>query len=227
MMNIVVCNAFLLSGLWVAYTLHANATLCERAPSATNPCAHELGAAAVNAAPPRNLNTHVDEPPPVPTGPELFDEDTATSGTAPEGHDATNTPVVPKTEHPPSPVPPMPKAAVDAIRILPCDMVPWYDDDGPFQVRAAGREFWNLHTPDDVMRVYRTLEPGGWHGWEGVAMMTENCFEAPQYAKTCEQWVALGAEPRDNMNNKIGQRMKAAEATAGVNGATRRRTSCA
>jgi hypothetical protein len=102
--------------------------------------------------------------------------------------------------------------AIDDIRILPAENRGVWDE-GPFPLRVVGEEFSHCINEQNIMGVYRTVEFGGWPGWNGIAMAGPDDQNNPDYARTCEQWVAFGAEPRDNMNNKIGQTMKAAEAT--------------
>ena len=101
---------------------------------------------------------------------------------------------------------------IDDIRILPAENRGVWDE-GPFPLRVVGEEFSHCTNERIIMGIYRTEEFGGWPGWKGIAMAGPDDQNNPDYARTCEQWVALGAVPRDNMNNKIGQTLKAAEAT--------------
>lgn len=101
---------------------------------------------------------------------------------------------------------------IDDISILPAENACVWDE-GPFPLRVVGEEFRHCMNERNIMSIYRTVEFGGWPGWKGIAMAGPDDQNNPDYARTCEQWVAFGAEPRDNMNNKIGQTLKAAEAT--------------
>jgi len=98
------------------------------------------------------------------------------------------------------------------VQVLPMGMPRIWDPEGPIVVRVVGDPYQRLFTPESVMQAWQTMEPVGGPGFEGISMAAVDAAGRPLIARTCQQWAEFGAEPLDNMNNKISQPIKAADA---------------
>jgi len=98
------------------------------------------------------------------------------------------------------------------VQVLPTGMPRVWDPEGPIVVRVVGEPYQRLYTPESVMQAWQTMEPVGGPGFEGISMAAVDDAGKPLIARTCQQWAEFGAEPLDNMNNKISQPIKAADA---------------
>lgn len=98
------------------------------------------------------------------------------------------------------------------VQVLPTGMPRIWDPEGPIVVRVVGDPYQRLFTPESVMQAWQTMEPIGGPGFEGISMAAVDAAGKPLIARTCQQWAEFGAEPLDNMNNKISQPIKAADA---------------
>ena len=98
------------------------------------------------------------------------------------------------------------------VQVLPTGMPRVWDPEGPIVVRVVGDPYQCLYTPESVMQAWQTMEPVGGPGFEGISMAAVDAAGKPLIARTCQQWAEFGAEPLDNMNNKISQPIKVADA---------------
>ena len=98
------------------------------------------------------------------------------------------------------------------VQVLPTGMPRVWDPEGPIVVRVVGEPYQCLYTPESVMQAWQTMEPVGGPGFEGISMAAVDAAGKPLIARTCQQWAEFGAEPLDNMNNKISQPIKVADA---------------
>ena len=98
------------------------------------------------------------------------------------------------------------------VQVLPTGMPRVWDPEGPIVVRVVGEPYQCLYTPESVMQAWQTMEPVGGPGFEGISMAAVDDTGKPLIARTCQQWAEFGAEPLDNMNNKISQPIKVADA---------------
>lgn len=98
------------------------------------------------------------------------------------------------------------------VHVLPTGMPRIWDPEGPIVVRVVGEPYQCLYTPESVMQAWQTMEPVGGPGFEGISMAAVDAAGKPLIARTCQQWAEFGGEPLDNMNNKISQPIKVADA---------------
>jgi|GEM_PF-1647305 len=98
------------------------------------------------------------------------------------------------------------------VHVLPTGMPRVWDPEGPIVVRVVGEPYQCLYTPESVMQAWQTMEPVGGPGFEGISMAAVDDTGKPLIARTCQQWAEFGAEPLDNMNNKISQPIKVVDA---------------